>query len=287
VLAAGAAFAISGRRDLGTGLLPVRPGPPSAPPSLRGPLTLAWRLQRSALAGWSAGLACIFAASGAAGHGIGSLLGSSGALRTEFTRLGGQAGIVNAYLAALMLLAGLAGAAYGVSAVLELRAEETTGRADTILSGTSGRVRWAVSQLVVAAAGTAWLLAVAGLATGLGYGLRAGSAGPESARLLGAALAQLPAALVIAGAAAAAFGLAPRVCAAAGWTVLGLVAAVSLFGQALQLSPWVLDLSPFTHAPRLPGGTVTATSLAWLSAAAVALAATGLAALRRRDITSG
>jgi len=124
----------------------------------------------------------------------------------------------------------------------------------------------------------------AGVATGLGYGLRTGGAGPEAARMLGAAIAQLPAALVIAGVAVAAFGLAPDAGAAASWTALGLVVAVSIFGPTLQLSHWVLDLSPFTHAPRLPGGAVAVAPLAWLSALAVALALFGLAALRRRDI---
>ena len=65
---------------------------------------------------------------------------------------------------------------------------------------------------------------------------------------------------------------------------LGLAVLLNLFGPAIQLSQWVLDVSPFTHAPRLPGGTVTAAPLLWLSAAAVVLSAAGLAALRRRDI---
>ncbi|MGH3246271.1 MAG: ABC transporter permease [Trebonia sp.] len=279
-----AAFALNGRRDLGAGLLPGRPGRASASALLRGPLSLAWRLQRTTLAAWAAGYAFIFTACGAAAPGIGSLFGTSGALRDEFTRLGGQAGIVNAYLTALMLLAGLVAAAYGVSSVLRLAAEENAGQADTVLSGTGGRIRWGLSHLLVAAAGTAGLLAVAGVATGLGYGLRAGGAGPEVVRLLGAAMSQLPAALVVAGVAAAAYGLVPHVCAAVGWTALGLVVALSIFGQTLPLSHWVLDLSPFTHAPRLPGGAVATAPLAWLSALAVVLAAAGLAALRRRDV---
>jgi ABC-2 type transport system permease protein len=102
--------------------------------------------------------------------------------------------------------------------------------------------------------------------------------------MLGVALAQLPPALVIAGPAVAAFGLAPRACAAVDWVALGLVAAVSLFGRSLELSHWVLDLSPFSHAPRLPGVTVAAAPLAALSALAVSLARVGLATLGRRDL---
>ena len=55
-------------------------------------------------------------------------------------------------------------------------------------------------------------------------------------------------------------------------------------GASLQLSHWVLDISPFTHLPKLPGGTVSAAPLIWLSIIAVALAVAGLVGLRRRDI---
>jgi ABC-2 type transport system permease protein len=286
VLAAGvgSAYALSARRDLGAGLLPDRPGPASAPALLRGPLSLAWRLQRGVLAGWAAGVAFIFATSGAAAKGIGSLLGSSTQLRNEFTRLGGQAAITNAYLAALMMLAGLGAAGYATSAVLRLRTEETGGLAEPLLATAVGRIRWGLSHLAVAVTGTAVLLALAGLAAGLGYGLRTGSPGPQAARMLGAAMAQLPASLVIAGVAVALVGLLPGASVAGAWTALGVVVVINLFGVALQLSHWLLDISPFTHAPKLPGGTVSAAPLLWLCLAALAFSAVGLAALRRRDI---
>jgi ABC-2 type transport system permease protein len=270
----GVAYALAARRDYGAGLLPDRPGRPAASRWLRGPLGLAWRLQRGTLGGWAGGVACVFAVSGAAAKGIGSLLGSSTALRDEFTRLGGQTAITSAYLAALMLLAGLAAAGYATATVLQLRAAETGGLAEPLLATAAGRLRWGLSQLAVAVAGAAVLLAVAGLAAGLGYGLRTGTgtgaAGPQAARLLGAGLAQLPAALVVAVAGA--------------WTVLGAVVAIDLFGQGFRLSHWLLDVSPFTHAPRLPGGPVSAAPLLWLTLAAVALSAVGLAALHRRDL---
>jgi len=278
------AFAVAAHRDYGAGLLPDRPGRATASALLRGPFSLAWRLQWGALGGWVAGYAVMFAVCGAAAKGIGQLFGTSSALEKEFTRLGGQSALVNAYLASLMLLAGLIAAAYAVSGVLRLRSEETEGRAEPVLAAASGRVRWGLSHVVVAVTGTAVLLAVAGVATGLGYGLRAGGTGAEVNRMLGAAMAELPAALVVAGVAVAVFGLLPQVSEAVGWTVLGLVVVVNIFGQVLQMSHWVLDVSPFTHVPRLPGGTVSAAPLLWLSALAVALAVTGLAALRHRDI---
>jgi ABC-2 type transport system permease protein len=280
----GLAFALAAHRDQGAGLLPDRPGRATASAALRGPFGLAWRLQRGALAGWAAGYAFIFAVCGAAAKGIGQLLGTSTALEREFTRLGGQAAITNAYLAALMLLAGLVAAAYAVSVILRLRAEETGEAAEPVLAAATGRVRWALSHIAVAAGGAALLLAVAGVAAGLGYGLRTGSAGTWVARMTGAALGQLPSALVLAAVAIALFGVRPRASVAGAWTALGLVVVISLFGQALQLSHWILDVSPFSHAPRLPGGPVQAAPLLWLCAVALALSAAGLAGLRRRDI---
>ena len=283
-LGTGLAFALAARRDQGAGLLPDRPGRATASAALRGPIGLAWRLERGALLGWVTGYVFTFAASGAAAKGVGQLFGTSSALEHEFTRLGGQAAITNAYLSALMLLAGLVAAAYAISVVLRLRAEETGGLAEPILATATGRVRWALSQITVAVAGAALLLAVAGVAAGLGYGLRIGSAGPQVTRMIGAALGQLPSALVLAAVAIALFGLLPGASVAGAWTALGVVVVINLFGQVLQLSHWILDISPFTHAPRLPGGTVTAAPLLWLCALALAACVAGLAGLRRRDI---
>jgi ABC-2 type transport system permease protein len=286
--ATAAAYVLAVIRDHGAGLLPDRPGRATASAWLRGPFGLAWRLQRGSLYGWVAGFAFTFAASGAAAKGIGSLLGGSTQLRNAFTRLGGQAAITNAYLAAIMSLAGLAAAAYATSAVLRLRTEETDGQAETLLATATSRIRWGLSHIAVAIAGTVVLLAVAGVAAGLGYGLRTGSAGPEVAKLLGAAMVQLPASLAVAGAAVVLFGLAPRASVAGAWTVVGVMVLIALFGQVLRLSQWVLDVSPFTHVPKLPGVAVTVDTtgapLLWLGLAALALAVTGLAGLRRRDI---
>jgi ABC-2 type transport system permease protein len=282
--ATAAAYLLAVLRDHGAGLLPDRPGRATASAWLRSAFGLAWRLQRGTLSGWALGFAFTFAASGAAAKGIGSLLGGSTQLRNAFTRLGGQAGITDAYLAAIMSLGGLAAAAYATSAVLRLRAEETGGQAEPLLATALGRVRWGLSHVAVAVVGTAVLLAVAGVAAGLGYGLRTGSAGPEVTRLLGAAMAQLPASLAVAGVATLLFGLLPRASVAGAWTVVGVLVLIALFGQVLRLSQPILDVSPFTHVPKLPGAAVTATPLLWLSLAVLALIAAGLAALRRRDI---
>jgi ABC-2 type transport system permease protein len=102
-------------------------------------------------------------------------------------------------------------------------------------------------------------------------------------RVLGGALVELPAVWVLAAITVLLFGLLRRL-APVGWGALGVCLLISLVGTALRLDQWVLDLSPFTHVPHLPGGALTATPLVVLSALAALLVAVGLAGLRRRDL---
>src|SRR5262249_36992391 len=148
-----AAFALAARRDHGAGLLPGRPGRPAASAVLRGPAGLAWRLQRSVLAGWLAGYVLVFAACGAAATRGGSILGASTTLRSYLLKEGYQATVLHAYLSGLMLLASLAAAVYATSTVLRLRAEETGNLADPLLVTATGRIRWGLSHVGVAASG--------------------------------------------------------------------------------------------------------------------------------------
>jgi ABC-2 type transport system permease protein len=278
------AYAIAGRRDLGTGLLPVRPGPPVAGAGLGSPLGLAWRLQRGTLVAWGAGFALYGLVIGGLATGIGPLIGNNAAARQLFVKLGGQTGLVNALLAAMMGFMGVAASIYAVQAALRLRGEESGERAEPVLAAAVGRIRWAWSHLVFAVAGPVLLLLLTGLTTGLVYGAHTGDTGKALGQLVGSALVQLPAVWVLTGVAVALFGLAPRWSAAA-WGALVAFLVLAELGPALNLSSWVTDISPYTHVPKLPGGTFTAVPLLWLLFAAVALTALGLAALRRRDLT--
>jgi ABC-2 type transport system permease protein len=278
-----AAVVLSARRDVGAGLLADRPGPATAAPGLRSPLALAWRLHRGLLAAWTVGFAVVGLVLGSAGSSVGDLVGDNQSLEDIFTRMGGKAGIVDAYLASVMGILGLMAAGYAIQATLRLRAEETSGRAEPVLAGAVGRLQWAASHLVFSALGSAAALVAAGLTCGLGFGLGAGEVGRDLPRVLGAALVQLPAVWVLAAVAVALVGLAPRLAAVA-WGALAACVLLALVGAALQLDQWVMDLSPFTHVPRLPGATAEVAPLVALAAVAVALAAAGLAGLRRRNI---
>ncbi len=269
-------------RDIGAGLVAERAGPAVAAPRLRSPLALAWRLHRGNLAGWLVAMVV----TGLVLGGVTASLPDNANLSPQMTdlmaRMGGRKGFLDEYLAAVLGIVGLTVAAYAVQATLRLRAEEASGRLEPLLATPVSRLRWAAGHLGFVLGGTAALLAVAGAATGLAYGVQVHDLG-QVPRLLGAALAQLPATWVLAGVGVALFGLAPRFAAAA-WAALVACVLIMELGAFLGLSRWVVDVSPFAHVPKLPGSAFDATGLVGLVAVAAALTAGGLTGLRRRDI---
>ena len=279
-----AALVLSARRDLGSGLLPTRLGPAVASPWLRSPLALAWRLQRGTLLAWTAGLAVFSALLGIVGQSAVEVIEDNPQLRAVAEQLGGSSGLIDAYFAAVMGLLGLVASGYAIGAALRLRSEEANGGAEPVLACAVSRMRWVTSHLAFAFLGPAVVLGAAGLAAGLAYGLGAGDVGRETTRVLGAALVQLPAVWVLVGVAVALFGMLPRFMAFGGWAVLAVCVLIEEFGRPLQLNKSILDLSPFAHVPKLPGGEVSAAPLLWLALIVVALGAVGLLGFRRRDI---
>jgi ABC-2 type transport system permease protein len=277
------AIALSARRDVGAGLLPPRPGPASASAALSSPFGLAWRLHRSLLAGWVGGFVALGIVLGYLAEGVGDLVGDNQELRDVFARMGGATGLINSYLASILGLFGLIAGAYAIQAMLRARNEEVSGRAEPVLATAVGRLRWIGSHLLFSLLGPAVTLAAAGVAMGLTHGLNVRDVGGELPRLLGGAMVQLPAVWVLSAVTVLLFGVLPRLAAVA-WAALTVCLLIGLVGPALQLDQWVLDISPFTHIPRVPGADVTATPLVWLLAVAVVVGVAGLAGFRRRDV---
>ncbi|WP_305093317.1 ABC transporter permease [Prescottella sp. R16] len=277
------AGALLAHRDLGAGLVAERLGPARSPASLSGPVGLAWRQQRGQLVAWTIGMVLFALVIGGAAHGVGDQLGGNELVTQALERLGGSRAIEDSFVAMAFTLFGLAAGAYTISATLHLHDEEDSGRAENMLATAVGRVRWAVSHLGFALAGPAVALASAGLVTGVVYGAAVGDVGGQVPRMLAAALVQVPAVWLLTGITVTVFGLLPRL-AAAVWAVFGTMLALYVFGMVADLPAPLLDLVPFLHLPRLPGGEFRWAPIVWLLLIAAGLIATGLAALHRRDL---
>jgi ABC-2 type transport system permease protein len=279
-----AAFALQSRRDVAAGLLPPRLGPAEASTGLRTPLALAWRLHRGNLIGWTAGFAALGAVFGGIAKSAEDMLAGNQQLLEIFERMGGKSAFSDVIIAGTMGISALIVSGYAVQATLRMRTEEAGLRSEPVLVTRVGRLSWAMSHLVFALFGPLVAMAVEGLVTGLIYGASVGDVGHEIPRSLAAALVQLPAIWVLAGLTTALFGLWPRLAPPVGWAGLGVCLFLGLLGAAVQLSQAVLDVSPFTHIPKIPGGDVAVLPLVVLVVVAGALLALGLAAFRRRDV---
>ena len=276
------AYALEARRDMGAGLVAQRPGPPVASHRLTRPLGLAFRLQRGALAGWTAGLFLSGLAYGTVGNDIEELVADSPEMADVIAQAGGN--LVDSFFATTTLMLALLGSGFAIQSALRLRSEETTGRAEPLLATAISRTRWANSHLIVALAGGAIVVGAGGLGTGISYGITIDDLG-QIPRLFGASLVHLPAVWVLSGLAMALFGVSPRVAMFA-WAALAASVINGFFGQLFGFPDWIRNLSPFTHTPQVPVSDPTVGPLVVLTAIAAALVALGLWGFDRRDLTT-
>jgi ABC-2 type transport system permease protein len=274
---------LAARRDVGAGVLRPRLGPATASPGLRSPVALAWRLHRGRMLAWVAGLALLSGVLSASAKSAADLFKTNPQVERMFALVGAGTGPSDVFLSAIMGMFGLLAAAYAVQAALRLRSEEAGSRAEPLLAGSVGRLRWAASHLVFALLGPAVALAAVGLASGLVYGLSVGDVAGELPRVLAGAMVQLPAVWILAGVTVALFGVWPRR-AWGGWVVLGAFVLLWTIAMSVKLSQSLLNVSPFSQVPMLPGGEMTATPLLWLVAITVAFVVVGALGFRRRDI---
>ncbi|WP_353943351.1 ABC transporter permease [Streptomyces sp. HUAS MG91] len=276
VVAQGAvAYVLAGRRDIGMSFWPSRPGPARGRLGSAG--ALARRLHRGSLLGWSLSFLAAGAVLGGVTTGATDLVGDNAHTREIIERMGGRSGLTDAFLAGMTGLLGMVAALYVVQAVLRMHAEETSQRAEPVLSGAVARLRWAAGHLTVAFAGAVLVMLCGGLGLAAGYGHDLGP-------VLGACLVQLPAIWTLGAVAVLLYGLAPRAAVGGGWGVAGAALLLGWLGPALDLPRTVLDLSPFGHLPKLPGGEMAWPPVLVLTVLAAALVAAGLAGLRRRDL---
>lgn len=282
---AASAIAIRYGRDLGSSVVPVRPGRARARRGGRSILGLAWILQRSALLGWAIGGAVLGFIAGGLGPVIGDAVAGNESLNELIAGLvpGSTADTVDIFTAAILGIAGSLAAAAGVQAVIRLRAEEAEGRAELLLSTPRARVLWHGSTLAIAAISVVVVVGATGLATGIAI---AGTSGEASdiGRFLAAGLAHTPAALVFVAATSLVFAVVPRLTAALGWGLLTTGLVIGQFGALFGLPEWAQNLSPFAHTSAMPVEELDVASASIL--ASIALLGVGVSALlfRRRDL---
>ncbi|WP_420176809.1 ABC transporter permease [Luteococcus sp. OSA5] len=268
------------RRDLGSGVLPVKLGRPTASPWLRGPLGLAWRLGRGGILAWGLGAVVWAAAIGAMQQEFVDVMRANPSLAEAF---GEQASSLGTIMA--LLLTNTMASAAGLTVVMRLGQEEESGRYGLLLSATQGRVRWwaaftglaLVSTLVITLASAA----VLGLVQWSVLDQR-----DAFERALRAGAWNLVPCLALVGIGAVFVGLAPRLRWLA-WLPLGWALVVGILGEPLRLPQWAKDLSLLQLIGQVPleaGDRVATAAIAVTTACALGVA---ILLHRRRDLLRG
>ncbi|MEV4824653.1 hypothetical protein [Micromonospora sp. NPDC049274] len=271
----GIAALVATRRDQGAGIIAPRPGPASAAPWIRSPLTLLVRLTRGVGAGW-------IVAAGLFAFAFGYLTQQMSDLTSA---AGGQVSNVDATLTVFVQMNALIAAAAGLQISRWLAREETSGRIGHSLAAPVSRTRWWTSATLLVTGWSLLLLSCAGLFTGLGL-----AAGFNDWSYFGqgliATLAYSPAVVLFAGIAAALSALSPRLVTLA-WLAIAWGVIVCLRADLLRIPGWARHLSPLDWMGSVPAEAWDRPAAALMTVLAVALAVSSTVIYRRRDLSAG
>ncbi|CAM2835824.1 ABC transporter permease [Skermania piniformis] len=280
VIVTAVGFALQVSRDFGQGLIAVAPGPDRG--KVRGPLTLAVRLNRGSAISWSVafvGLGAIF------GYFTGSVndLFAANPAMTEILAAGAasSADVVGAFLTTILSMIGIVAAVAGVQTVNRVRAEEIDYRTEPVLATAVTRTRYLAGNVAVAFAETAAFVIVAGIVIGIFASSADIGIGFGDAVLH--AIVTIPAVWTVVALAVAVIGARPRV-QLVSWLGVLVSFVITLFGPSFKLPDWAMAVSPFDHVPAVGAAAPAWWGLLWISLATAVFLAVGFIGFRRRDI---
>ena len=281
IVLAAVAVDLSGRRDVGSGLLADRPRARPRLGLLSGSTGLAVRLTRPTVLGWWAAIAVSGLLYGLVARSAGSTVTGS-SVHEVFARLGATGSGAEAVLGICFLVLAVLVAFVAAGQLTAARAEESSGRLDNLLTRPLSPVAWLGGRLGVALV----VLLVAGLVAGLSAWLGAASqhAGVRVGAVVVAGVNLVPPALVVLGLGVLVLGVAPRATSAVVYGYLAWSLLVVVVGGIGATSRWLLDTSVFHHMAAAPAVPVDWRADAVMVAVAAGLAGIGAAALRRRDV---
>lgn len=283
IVLVGLAYRLSTRRDLGAGLLREKPGRVRASSGLLSPLGLALRLHRGTLIGWGVGMTVAAYAFGIVGRSVDDFEEVSPQFVEFLEELYPGAEIIDIFATFLMAMLAIAAAGFTVQSLLRMRAEEASGRAEPVLATAVSRPVWLGSHVAVAAGGTAVILTAMGAAGMLGY-LTGGGDVAGGLGQFQAAVVFIPSVLALGAFVLVAFAFVPRWAMLVAWGALVMALVMGQLGELLKFPQALLNVSPFTHAPKVPAEPFEALPLVVLTVVAVALGGLAFLGFRRRSL---
>ncbi|MCB9817451.1 hypothetical protein H6795_02860 [Candidatus Nomurabacteria bacterium] len=238
------AYMLKSKRDFGQGIIADKPG--NARAGRSGTIFgLAFRLQRTAIIGWTLAFIFVGATFGyllasvgdtfATNEGISRFIGAQGAQGINFTF---------EFAKTLLTIIGIVIAAYGTQVVFRLISEESSHRIEPLLAGSVTRRKMFSSHVAIALTGTFLAMIIVGLMiAGIAH---FNDTNIEPVKIIIQSLLTAPAMLVLVSISVALVGFKPRLRGLA-WLAIAISFGLTILGPILQLSDKVLAISPFWH----------------------------------------
>jgi ABC-2 type transport system permease protein len=244
---------------------------------------LAWRTQRGALLGWVAGM-LLGAVTGVLSQSMEDMVKDNPQMADYLEIVSGDS-VVDAYLAAVVLIFALTAAGFAVWSAGHPGADEDEAQLDVLLATPLSRTRSLLGNLAVTLVNTVLVLLAVAVGVGVAHGIAVADSG-QVWRLVGATFAYLPAIATLVGLVVLVAGWVPR-WTWVGWVVLAFSFVIGWLGGLLDPPDWVRDLSPFSHIPYVPVESAASRGPAVLAVVAALLVFGGLVGFHRRDVGVG
>jgi len=281
LLAAGLALYLAKIRDLGSGLLPARPGRARAGKLLSTPLGLAFRLLRSSIIIWAATMFVFAAMYGSIFGDLDTFIGSNEMLKAIFAQ-NTEFSFAEQFIVLLMAVMAMLGTVPVLSLMQRVRQEEKSGHTEQLLARAVSRTTLLTSYFIISLIVSVLLMYL----TALGF-WSAGSItmadAPSFGTFIEAAMAYLPAIWVMLGLTMVLIAYLPGKSSLI-YLYLGFSFLSIYIGAIARLPEWVGKLSPFGHIPQIPVADMDAPKLIIITIIAASLFVFGFIGFRHRDV---
>lgn len=279
VIIGGIALYLSGRRDVGAGVINPKSGRSEALPGFGNTFALSWRLHKGALIVWTLALGVFAFGIGVVDPLVSKMLDEQLILASWMSLFGEPE---EAFLSLMIYVLCLFVSAYGILTIQKMRSEEVSGRIEVLLSLPVKRFEWMLSHIMFSVIGSAFIMVVIGLCTA--FGSVAGGGTAAFGKIVYMAIQKLPAILIVGGIASLLFGFLPKLSIGGSWTIYSLLILIQLLWEMALVPDILFLLSPFGQV--YPTQSLTVITFVLLLAVACALYGAGLTFFKKRDIQS-
>ncbi len=278
-------YILINKRDLYSGLITEKEI--SKHFDLKTPLGFAWHRHKKGILIWTAGLSFVGAFIGAitpkiSMNAMGEVLAGLSGWGPAVMKLGNQKGFIALSIYMLGLMSGLS--VFVLTFVQSMQREEKQGYLEMALSRPVSRLNWMGSYMLIAFGGSAIILLVLGIVSGLGWSIGSGEITNMYQAVI-MSISKIPSVWVILGLSVFLYGWIPELSTFLGWLLWGVFVFVEMFWEAGIVNWSAMKFTPFAYAHySIPIEELSIVSLLLLTGISIGFTFLGIVGFKRRSI---